>query len=67
MGFLSDFGDGVRYENHYNPSVMPETHVHPQYEIYFCPENIEQVTVVNGVEYKYKHPAVIISAPRMPP
>lgn len=63
MGFLSDNGDGVIYDHFDFPSVMPSTHVHPQYEIYFCPENIEQITVVNGVEYKYKHPAVIISAP----
>lgn len=63
MGFLSDYGDGVKYEYHDFPSVMPAAHVHPQYEIYFCPESIEQVTVINGVEYKYKHPAVIISAP----
>lgn len=63
MGFLSDYGDGVKYDHFNFPSVMPSTHVHPQYEIYFCPENIEQITVVNGVEYRYKHPAVIISAP----
>ena len=40
MGFLEDYGDGVKYDHFDFPSVMPSTHVHPQYEIYFCPEDI---------------------------
>ena len=42
---------------------MYSSHIHPQYELYFCPEDIEQLSIVNGVEYRYKYPCVIISSP----
>jgi hypothetical protein len=49
---------------HYtHKSVMHHSHVHPQYELYFCTVDVEQLSVVNGVEYKYKYPCVIISSP----
>lgn len=43
--------------------VMPEPHIHSHYEMYFCPENIFQRSVINGVEYDYKYPCAIISKP----
>ncbi len=63
MSFLSDSGEFIRYEYNTKPSVMRNTHIHPQYEIYFCPESVEQVSVINGVEYIYTCWAVILSAP----
>ena len=39
------------------------SHTHPQYELYFCVDNVRQKSVVNGVEYDYKYPCVIISSP----
>ena len=44
-------------------SVMDHDHIHPQYEIYFCTENVRQKSIINGVEYSYKFPCVIISKP----
>lgn len=44
-------------------SVMDHAHIHPQYEIYFCTENLRQKSIINGVEYSYKFPCVIISKP----
>ena len=63
MGFLRDYGVQLRVEHFCKPSVMLFTHIHPQYELYFCSEPIEQISVINGVEYRYKHAAVILSAP----
>ena len=39
------------------------SHTHPQYELYFCAEGVRQKSVVNGVEYNYCYPCVIISSP----
>ena len=63
MGFLSDYGDNLKIYHYTEPSVMRNTHVHHQYELYFCPDDIEQKSVVNGVEYSYKYPCVILSTP----
>ena len=42
---------------------MKHSHVHPQYELFFCSEAIDQKAVINGVEYVFSHPCVIISTP----
>ncbi len=42
---------------------MKYTHTHSQYELYFCPDDTEQHAVINGVDYRYKYPCVIISSP----
>lgn len=42
---------------------MAYSHTHPQFEIYFCSDNVEQRSVINGVEYTYKYPCAIISSP----
>lgn len=66
LGFLqSELKDGenfsvVRYTGIH---VMPVPHIHSHYEMYFCPENILQRSVINGVEYDHRYPTVIISKP----
>ncbi len=62
-GFLMDVGDHIRMDYMRGIAVMPYTHLHPQYELYFCPENVEQRSVINGQEYRYCYPCVIISRP----
>ena len=62
-GFLDNVGPDLIVHKFSGYSVMDYSHVHPQYEIYFCTENIAQRSVINGVEYKYKFPCVIISKP----
>ena len=42
---------------------MLYTHIHPQYELYFCPEFRKQRSVINGREYLHERPCVIISTP----
>ena len=61
--FYYDIGKYIEISHHTNFSVMNNAHAHPQYEIYFCTQNVEQTTVINGIDHSYKHPAVIISAP----
>ena len=63
MAFLSGNGEFISFQHKKTPAVMRYTHVHPRYEIYFCPESIEQISVINGVDYIYSCGAVIISAP----
>ncbi len=63
MGFLSDNSINMKIEHNKNLSVMKNTHIHSQYEIYFCPEHISQISVINGVKYSYKYPCVILSTP----
>ena len=56
-------GQDLIVEKSTDYSVMDHSHIHPQYEIYFCTENIKQKSIINGVEYSYKFPCVIISKP----
>ena len=62
-GFLSDNGVDLKTEYYHSISVMLNTHVHPQYELYFCADNVRQKSVINGIEYTYKYPCVILSTP----
>ena len=62
-GFLDNMGTELIVQRLTGLSVMDYNHIHPQYEIYFCPENIKQKSVINGIEYNYKFPCVIISKP----
>ncbi|MBQ8140303.1 MAG: helix-turn-helix transcriptional regulator [Clostridia bacterium] len=39
------------------------SHVHPKFETYFCPGKRKQRSVINGKEYIYDFPCVIISSP----
>ena len=62
-GFLSDYGNKIKIEHSSGISVMYNTHLHPQYELYFCPDNIEQESVINGQKYRYCYPCAILSRP----
>ena len=62
-GFLTDNGTQLTMEHFYRRSVMRHTHTHPQYELYFCPQKVTQVSIINGVKYEYNYPCVILSAP----
>ncbi|MBR2354217.1 MAG: helix-turn-helix transcriptional regulator [Clostridia bacterium] len=61
--FLTDFGTTFRMEHFSGLSVMRYAHIHAQYELYFCTEDVEQRSVINGVEYVYQYPCVILSPP----
>ena len=61
--FLADNLCDISLHHWTNFSEMPYSHTHPQFEIYFCSDNVEQKSVINGAEYRYKHPSVIISSP----
>lgn len=62
-GFLSDIGTNLKLEHWVSTSVMKHTHVHPQYELYFCSDDISQTSVINGVRYEYHYPCAILSTP----
>lgn len=62
-GFLDDTGMGFSYMHNTNVSVMRYIHVHPQYELYVCVDSVRQRSVINGVEYCYRYPCAILSAP----
>lgn len=62
-GFLDDRGSRLTVEKYRHLSVMPYTHAHAQYEVYFCTRKVAQRSVINGVEYTYRYPCVILSAP----
>lgn len=63
MSFLCDMGERIYTEYMTNPAVMRYSHVHPQYELYFCPHGIPQSLVINGREMICHEPCVILSAP----
>lgn len=62
-GFLSDKGSELKITHTYGISVMHHSHIHMQWELYFCPENISQSAVINGESYVYKHPCAILTTP----
>ena len=61
--FLADNLCDISLHHWTNISEMRHSHTHPQYEVYFCSDNVEQKSVINGAEYEYKYPCVIISSP----
>ena len=61
--FLEDLGNEITFSYWTEPATMPHSHTHPQYEVYFCTKSVTQKSVINGVEYAYKYPCVIISTP----
>lgn len=44
-------------------SEMLFSHVHSKFELYFCAERTKQHSVINGRDYYYDYPCVIISSP----
>lgn len=63
MSFLADAGNEILLCHWTDPNHMLFSHTHPQYELYFCSESVKQKSVVNGVEYNYCYPCIIISSP----
>ena len=61
--FLSDKGMQPYTQYQDEPREMHFLHLHPQYEIYFCPRRIDQRLVLNGKEYVSHTPCVVISPP----
>ncbi len=61
--FLTDLDTTFRVDHFSGLHVMKHAHVHAQYELYFCTENVEQKSIINGVEYIYQYPCVILSPP----
>ncbi len=61
--FLADNQCDISLNHWTNYAEMCFSHTHPQYEIYFCSDNVGQKSVINGEEYTYKYPCVIISSP----
>ena len=61
--FLTDLDTRFRVEHFKGLSVMMHAHVHALYELYFCTENVEQKSIINGIEYVYHYPCVILSPP----
>ncbi len=45
------------------PYIMLTPHIHETYELYFCPEDIEQNFVICGLQYSHKGPCAILSRP----
>ncbi|MBE6597110.1 MAG: helix-turn-helix transcriptional regulator [Ruminococcaceae bacterium] len=64
--YFKDFfmKDEIEY-NYYlsEKGEMPFSHVHTKFEMYFCAEKTPQRSVINGNEYFYDFPCVIISSP----
>ena len=61
--FFTDLDTTFRADHFSGLHVMKYAHVHAQYELYFCTENVEQKSLINGVEYVYQYPCVILSPP----
>ena len=61
--FLSNLCDEILFTHYLNNQEMNFTHTHPQYELYFCISSVQQRSIINGEEYKYNYPCVIISPP----
>ncbi len=63
--FFDDWGEKMvyLYQSSSCGATMPTNHLHPHYEIYFCPHPIAQKIIVNAQEYYLNEPNVVISSP----
>ena len=65
MPFYEDYG--ANFFPHFMRSqrgyIHVVNHVHPHWEVYFCPDPIEQTTFVNGQIITYSTPLAILCAP----
>ena len=61
--FLSNLCDDILFTHYSNNQEMNHTHTHQQYELYFCTSSVAQKSVINGIEYNYDYPCIIISPP----
>lgn len=59
---ISDYGDlALQYMK--GIAIMHAPHIHSSYELYFCPDNITQRSVICGIEYEHRYPSAIIARP----
>lgn len=65
MPFYEDYGSGLHAHFMRSPRgyALPVYHVHPHWELYFCPNVLEQVTFVNGQSITYTQPLAILCPP----
>ena len=62
-GLISDKGVEVVIQPQHGVKIMYAPHIHSLYELYFCPENIPQHSVICGMEYDHAYPTAILSKP----
>ena len=62
-GLLSDKGVEIIIQSPRGVKIMHAPHIHSLYELYFCPENIPQHSVICGMEYDHAYPTAILSKP----
>ena len=62
-GFLCDASEKISIAYSSGFSVMTHSHIHSQWELYFCPDRVGQSSVINGVRYEYCFPCAILSRP----
>lgn len=62
-GLLSDKGEEIIIGSYHGVKIMRAPHIHSLYELYFCPENITQKSVICGIEYEHTYPSAILSKP----
>ena len=60
---FTDNGDKLFARLKRGIQIMKEPHIHSGYELYFCPENIPQRSVICGIGYEHSYPTVILSKP----
>ena len=65
MPFYEDYGSGLYAHFLRSPSGYAHAvyHVHPHWELYFCPSPIEQVTFINGQCITFTQPLGILCPP----
>ena len=56
-------GTDIKFDYYCGKNIMRAPHIHSCYELYFCPENIAQRSVICGIEYEHRFPSAIISKP----
>ena len=59
---ITDYGD-LTMQHMTGIAIMHAPHIHSSYELYFCPDDITQRSVICGIEYEHSYPSVIIARP----
>ena len=62
-GLFSDKGEEIVIQPRSGIRIMRAPHIHSLYELYFCPEDIPQHSVICGMEYDHAYPTAILSKP----
>ncbi|MBO5416822.1 MAG: helix-turn-helix transcriptional regulator [Clostridia bacterium] len=64
MIFTNILKEEIKYRYYLSEQhEMTYSHAHSNFELYFCPDKRKQKSVINGNEYTYDFPCVIISNP----